>query len=295
MDWHGHHAAIVGAENLIIADNMSDDPETRRQIKALAKVSTVFRFQGFHNRLSDRQAFAALWKALDDSCQWHIALDADERLAWVEDNRWFADKRLVERLMAVSPRTGAVPALQFDNLTGARDRVAVPNRNNPKLQVLPPVLWGKPAIAAGSPWPKGMPMHNIQFPPNIFAAGHSPNLVQLHLCNLVPEQRLRANREKLVARGICTPNTPFEEIAQINLRNEPRSVVHRCVLETQKLLHDTAPETKTPPNLHFAPDGHLRFSTPEVKSGFETMLREGGHALAVRKAMPDGGGWWGKS
>jgi hypothetical protein len=284
-DWHRHHAAIVGAQNLIIADNMSDDPDMIAALRRLAKLSTVFRFAGFHNQLGDRAAFAPLWQALDDSCQWHIALDADERLAWIEDDLCITDDRLVPRLMAGAPETRAIPALLLDNVTGTKDRFVIPDHYPLDVHLLPCALWGKPAIAAGSPWPRGAPIHNIQFPPEAFAARHPPHLIQLHMCNLIPEQRLRANREKLVARQVCGANTPYQKIADMDLAGETRSVVLRCVRETRRLLAETQPKT-APPHMHIAPDGRLHFSTPEAGTRFREMQETAGGLLAERRPSP---------
>lgn len=284
-DWHRHHAGIVGAENLVIADNMSNDPEMIRALRRLAKVSPVFRFSGFHNRLSDRAAFAPLWHALDDSCQWHIALDADERLAWIEGNLCITDARLVQRLMAATPETKAIPALLLDNVTGTNDRFVIPGHYPLDLHLLPCALWGKPAIAAGSPWPVGMPIHNIQFPPEAFAARHPPHLVQLHMCNLIPEQRLRANREKLVARQVCAANTSYSEISRMDLIGETRSVVLRCVRETRRLLAEKKGETRPSSYMHVAPDGQVHFSAPEAGARFKEMQETAGCILAERRPL----------
>jgi len=298
--WHRHHAAIVGAQNLIIADNMSDDPQTKTLLRTLAKESTVFRFAGFHNRLSDRTVFADLWHALDESCKWHMALDADERLGWIEDDHCITDARLVDRLLATPPHTAAIPALLLDNIAGKADCFAIPQRNSPKLPVLPCALWGKPALAAGKVWPAGMALHNVQFHPDAFAAGHAPNLIQMHLCNLIPEQRLRANREKLVARKICTSQTPFEKIAAMDLKDENRSVVERCVQETRKLLAQLKRGSDQnsgpmPDHVQIGTDGCMVFSTSEVADRFNDMMAGAGQILAQRSAMPEGGAWWGKS
>lgn len=285
-DWHRHHAGIVGAQNLIIADNMSDDPEMIAALRRLAKASCVFRFAGFHNRLSDRAAFAPLWQALDGSCRWHIALDADERLAWIEDGRCITDARLVTHLMEAAPETKAIPALLLDNVAGTNDRFVIPDHYPLDMHLLPCALWGKPAIAAGSPWPEGTPIHNIQFPPGAFAARHPPHLVQLHMCNLIPEQRLRANREKLVARKVCGAGTPYSEIAGMDLTGETRSVVLRCVRETRRLLAETKGDAAPPPHMHIAPDGRLHFSTPAADTRFREMQQTAGRILAERRPKP---------
>jgi len=286
-EWHRHHAAIVGAQNLIIADNMSEDPQTKKILRELARVSCVFRFTGFHNRLSDRTAFADLWQAIDDSSQWYLALDADERLGWIEADRCITDSRLVDRLLAAPPRTAAIPALLLDNVTGAADRFVVRPRRTTDQPMLPCAMWGKPAIATGHPFPEGGPIHNIQFPPALFEGHHASNLIQMHLCNLVPEQRLRTNREKLAARHVCTSKTPFHEIANIDLKGEKRNIVNRCVQETRKLLAQIEAEASPdhepasfPPHLHIGPDGQMTFSTPEVATRLSDIMKSASRTLS---------------
>lgn len=294
-DWHRHHAAIVGADNLIIADNMSDDPEMDRQLHRLAKLSPVFRFSGFHNRLSDRSAFDRLWKALDEGCRWHLALDADERLGWIEDGTCITDARIVDRLCEVPADVHAVPALLLDNLPESRDRFAIASHDNPTLKVLPAALWGKPAIAAGKVAPHGMALHNVQFPASAFQGRQSPNLVQLHLCNLLPEQRLRANREKLAARGVCDSKTSYAEIASLPLKGETRSLVRRCITETRDILSGRPSSSADVPHVKIAANGNLEFSDPEAEARLNLALREAGGILADRPDAPTTNGEWSRA
>lgn len=282
-DWHRHHAAIVGAENLIIADNMSNDPQVIALLEELAQYSTVFQFGGFHNDLHRRDRFAALYCVLEDSCDWLILLDTDERLNWVEGYHWIADARLVDRLQALPSGADAMPGLLVQNQPGQQNRFVFPQ----EAGKLAPVLhWGKPAIASGRSRPDSPPTdspptraqcHNIQFPAHTFAARLAPQLIQLHLCNLVPEQRLRANREKLAARGVCAPDTTYADIARIDVRTETCSVVRRCVLQTRRLLADQPPQSG--PALVLNVDGTLSFSTPALRRTFDLVQAEGADRL----------------
>lgn len=275
-EWHSHHAAIVGAENLIIADNMSDDPDVIEELEKLAQKSMVFRFHGFHNALHKRDVFGAFYEAVERKCDWTLLLDTDERLIWVEGRNWIADGRLLDRLNALPPGITALPGLLVDNHGPHRDRYLFPQN----LDRLAPVLhWGKPAIAAGYRPPGGAQCHNIQFPADIFAAGLPPQLVQLHLNNLNRDQRLRTNREKLVARGICAPDTPYAEIAKINLRNIPNacSVVQRCVQQTARLLSDQP--TPSAPTVRLNPNGTLEFPNAAQGEIFDQLQIDGAERL----------------
>ena len=49
--WITHHQAIVGADNLIIADNMSKNPEMLAVLEKYSDRVTVFRFPGSHNNI----------------------------------------------------------------------------------------------------------------------------------------------------------------------------------------------------------------------------------------------------
>jgi len=280
-EWHQHHARIVGAENLIIADNMSDDPEVLAQLHELSRQSTVFQFTGFHNRLHERELFSPLYRVIEDSSDWHLVLDTDERLVWIEEENWIADSRLVDRLRCLPPSANTVPGVLIQNLPGSRTHFRLPADPS---QSAAPLQWGKPAIATGCSWPKGGPIHNIQFPPEIFAARQPPRLFQLHLCNLDPEQRLRANREKLAARGICAPDSSYAEIAQIDVELETRSVVRRSVLQTRRLLADEL--EAYPDQIIVRSDGHLDFSSPAVRSAFHALMTGGADYLAEMAGKP---------
>ncbi len=280
-EWHRHHAAIVGAENLIIADNMSDDPQVQTLLKELARQSTVFRFDAFHDTLHKRELFRPFYAALEETCAWSILLDTDERLAWMEGQEWIADHRLVDRLTDLAPDAPALPGLLIENLPGLRDRLSFPTARDRLASVL---HWGKPAIASGHGLPvSGAQCHNIQFPEAMFRSGVPPRLVAMHLCNLHPEQRLRANREKLAARGICAPHTPYEEIARLDVRHETRSVIRRCVLETRRLIAPAQEGGADGPALILHPDGRLGFSGGDVAQSFACVQDEG--AALLRAAL----------
>ena len=274
-DWHRHHAAIVGADNLIIADNMSDDAEVHTILQELSCHSTVFRFSGFHNDLHRRDLNSKLYEAIEETCDWSILIDTDERLIWVDSNNWIADDRIVAILQGTPAMAAAVPGLLIENEPGAKDRFIFPS----KADLLKSVLhWGKPVIASRHGLPRTGPQcHNIQFPPEFFSASLPPQLVQLHLCNLFSEQRLRANREKLAARGVCERNTPYAAIARIDLNLDKRPAVRRLVGETRLLLKQGRKRGKG--TLVMQSGGKLDFTTEEARISFDFVQTEGANIL----------------
>ncbi|MEO0465142.1 MAG: glycosyltransferase family 2 protein [Pseudomonadota bacterium] len=282
-DWHRHHAAIVGPENLVIADNMSNDPLVCRLLAQLARVSTVFRFDAFHDELHKRDRFKDLYAVLEETCDWSILLDTDERLIWIEEGHWSAGQDLPDRLTALAAGAPALPGLLIENHLGQRTHFDFPANPDRLSRVL---HWGKPAIASGHGLTvTGPQCHNIQFPAAMFDAGVPPRLIALHLCNLLPEQRLRANREKLAARGLCSPQTPYADIAHLDVRQETRSVIRRCVLETRRLLASASSEAiAVPPKaMVMQPDGQITFSDADIGRTFEFAQTQG--AAILRAAL----------
>lgn len=280
QDWIDHHAALVGPQALVIADNMSDDPQVLDILARAARTSCVFRFDGFHNDLHDRAKYPDLFAALIDSSHWITLLDTDERLIWMEPNGdWLADARVLDRLAAHADLP-ALPGVLIDNFARQADRFIL-RPGDEGLESL--IRWGKPVLNTAAPVGPGHKCHNIQFERRLFMHDAPAQFFQLHLLNLIPQQRLRANREKLVKRGFFPPGVTDQEIARTNPPPKAPPLLRRCVTETRRLLANQVPQDPGT-TFRLLPDGQID-APAEQRARLEQLIRTSADRL---KAMLPG-------
>jgi hypothetical protein len=277
--WVDHHSKIVGRGNLIISDNMSDDEETLRLLQELRGTCTVFQFSGPHNEIHDRGHYPELYKAIRDSADVHMFTDTDERIVWIEDDRWMADERVVDRLLDAGPFF-LLPGVLLENFAGRDDtfHYAGGIAQNRSL-----MLWGKPAISSHARVPKNHRLHNCQFPPDLLPLSGPVHLFSLHLCRLHPQQRLASNRNKLASRGLIDPHASFEEIARTpEAVTASDRLAGRYVREISTILAmlrgDSGarwgPSNETE-SLALRPDGSLFFGNAYIASEFRKFNARG--------------------
>jgi len=84
--WIKHHIKIVGPENLIIFDNMSDDPEVLSIYRKYRDQIIIITFAGFHNRLHHIPSYYGLYQSLAKSSDYFLFLDTDEYLILIEND-----------------------------------------------------------------------------------------------------------------------------------------------------------------------------------------------------------------
>jgi len=280
--WVRHHARIVGEENLVIADNDSDDEATLRRLARASGRAAVFRFGGNHTRFHERRAFPELYAALCASCDHFTVLDADERLVWIEDGRWFADAGLPGRIAALAPFDLLPGSLLWNEIARADAfRYDGSDQTHESL-----VSWGKPVVSSSArPGPAHM-CHNIQFPAGCFRPEGASRLFQLHLARLHPERRIAANVEKLVAHGYCARGDSLEAILAKGRR--PGQRVHpsidRFLGEIRTLLASpratpAAGDRPGPDTILFGSDGTIRFASPERAERFADFVLNGASVL----------------
>ena len=118
--WIRHHAAIVGPENLIIADNASTDPDALRVYESHSEAVTIFQFEGPHNQIHWHPRFADLFRCIKDTCRYFSFVDVDERLVWIDVDSWCADRSLVDQLGAFHA-VGIIPATWLINKMNVED------------------------------------------------------------------------------------------------------------------------------------------------------------------------------
>jgi FkbM family methyltransferase len=234
--WLKHYESFLHYGEIIIADNGSTDSRVLELYKALDPRITLFSYSadrnsGFHNIIHSRQHFAGLYKALSDSSTHHVFVDSDELLIFVTADQWSQDRPvLVEEMSRNSGK--AVATAWLETCPGSTDIVYVGSDDNRLRNAL---AWGKPIVPAHL-FQTGFPIHNGQFAQEAFSQPEGGLFVLLHLKNYSREQRLTANREKLVARGIVQSRMPFEDIAELDvmMMRDPTAV--RLIREIRDLL-----------------------------------------------------------
>jgi hypothetical protein len=198
-------------------------------------------------------AHADLYDALKASTRFFICLDTDEFLIFVDDDRWRDDATLVDFLRDQGP-SDVLPATWLPNT----DRSAVRFRCGEDFDTFAKaVAWGKPILRSSAPL-SGFIHHNMQLDQALFAKPFRTNFVVLHLKNLIPEQRLSANVNKLIDIGFAAPGDSAETIARRSLAGVTGRSTIRYVTEIRNLLSPTA---------HPEPDGPLGAGCLELADG----------------------------
>lgn len=278
--WIAHHAPIVGYQNLIIADNESTDPDVLRLYERYVERLTVFRFSGFHNHLHDPQMFPEFRSALADSCAYLMFLDSDERLMWVEADRWFTDASVVERITGALD-AGGLPGSWIYNAPGSDTVFQLGTNANWLHEGL---RWGKPLLPADYAEP-GLILHNIQYPRWLFAGTSTTNLMIQHLPHLSPEQRLRTNLNKLAARGFATAAMDVPSVLALDRSRIKDETMIRFLREIELIVETQgAPPRDYDPlpsgHIRFAPDGRIEVAGAAERDLLDDLLRNGGMHLA---------------
>lgn len=196
--WIKHHAKIVGGENLIIFDNMSDDPNVLSVYRRYRERVEIVRFSGSHNDLHHSLLYKELYRSLARSSEFCVFLDTDEYLILIENDKYYDDDRIItfvsdNKAYDLFPSTWLWNAnwspVQFSCGTGAAD-------------LADKLACGKPLIRSDA-IPTGYFNHNFQLSSKIFAPPFKTNLFLLHLAHLYPQQRISTNINKLISRGLA--------------------------------------------------------------------------------------------
>lgn len=263
--WIEHHASVCGLENLVIADNMSQDPAVLRVYEAYGDKATIFKFDAPHNRFHDRTVFGDLYRAVAASADYAIFLDTDERLVLVDGDAWSTDG-VCDLLEGRRPRH-ALAGTWLDNLPGSETEFLCDRRGR---RLASGLSWGKPILPV---WMLGRPViHNSQYAEADFGQRPLRGLFVLHLRNLSREQRLASNKRKLVSRRLVREDTPLQAIR--HLRFPQDAPAQGYVEEIERLLDAPRPDASAREFdvVSFLPDGRLAFSRDSVRQAFVRWL-----------------------
>jgi hypothetical protein len=228
--WIEHHCRIVGARNILIFDNMSDDPGVLSIYDRHPDVLVV-RFTGFHNNVHRVEMFSDLYAALRDSAQFFVFLDTDEFLTLIEGERCHPNAAILEFLQS-DPLAQVFPGTWLYNTNWTANQFI---SGTTPGDLSGGLAWGKPVLRSNAPL-GGYLNHNIQLARTLFPARIRANLFVLHLANLSPQQRIASNINKLIARGFAQPADTAEVITQYALDGVSDSNIVQYVSEIRRLL-----------------------------------------------------------
>jgi hypothetical protein len=229
-EWIEHHSPIVGAENLIVADNGSSDSATLEIYERLRPEITVFQFSGSHNDIHWHPRFRALFDCLKRTVDFFSFVDVDERLIWIDHDKWSADHEIVESL---SEGGVIYPTTWLINAIGRTNRFTL--LDTERRQILSNNLkWGKPILPreliAAQPG-----IHNVQYSGSPFSEGRGNHLFLLHLTQF-PDQRIAANVRKLANRKLVDHSIDPILIPKLDFSGHPDPTVLRFQREIEEML-----------------------------------------------------------
>jgi hypothetical protein len=254
--WIEHHSRIVGPRNILIFDNMSDDPDVLSIYERHPEV-LVIRFRGFHNNVHRVGLFGELYSSLRDSSQFFVFLDTDEFLTLIDGDNYYPDGSILEFLQS-EPLSQVFPGTWLYNTNWTANQFIC--GTTPEY-LSSGLAWGKPVLRSNAQL-DGYLNHNIQLERTLFPARIQTNLFVLHLANLSPQQRIASNINKLIARGFAQPLDTAEIISQHTLDGVRDANIVQYVSEIKRLLPMRAqPEAKQgtlrPGCIELSPEGKI--------------------------------------
>jgi hypothetical protein len=189
QSWWEWHAAVYGAENLIVFDNQSTLPETLAILETIGQQCPVVRFSGHCDRLHETSALRDLYQALRASSRYFTFLDADERLCFVEEGRIVGEPPAIrKKISTLSSDVLLCPWLEAVLGQERTFHIAHP---------LDHLHWGKPILASRRPH-AGYVNHNAQYLKINLDASVGGGAFVAHMRRQWPQERIRTNIAKLI-------------------------------------------------------------------------------------------------
>lgn len=197
-DWIEYHGKIVGLENLVIFDNMSDDRSILEIYREYHEQTLIVQYDGFHNYIHVFDMFRELYFALSKSCRYFAVLDTDEFLTFIDREGYVRPDSILDVLSSCH-ETDAFPACWLYNFP--KSNLLFHCGSIGELEG--GLRWGKPIIRSNANL-SGLLLHNDQLPPPFFRDVTNVQFFLLHLTSLYPDQRISVNLRKLAARGVIS-------------------------------------------------------------------------------------------
>lgn len=270
-EWLVHHRDIVADEALLIFDNGSTEPSVLEAYEQISGSILVVRFQGMMNNLHRPQFYPELYQALADSSRYYTFIDTDEFLFWVDENGGIVSGRqLGDRIaLCIDP---VIPGIWLNNVKGYRDRFWMSSKHD---HFTSGIRSGKP-IVQSSVELVDMSNHNRHIPAEHWRNCTTGNVLIAHLKHLYPDQRVKANLQKLRAYNFMQQKFTDNDILDMDAASLP---VHhaRLVKEIQEFSKSTEFTADPAAPLHSGHaqilDGKLVFGDPEVGNHFFAYVR----------------------
>ena len=280
-EWIDHHSKIVGHGNLIIADNLSTNQGTLGIYKRYANVVNIFQFSGSHNEIHWHPRFSELYSAVRAKCQYFAFVDADERLVWIDGNTWKADRSLLGIISSASPDRIIPTTWLINSINSLSSFTLLDTEGRPRLENN--LKWGKPILPG---YMAGIQpgIHNVQFSRFAFCMDCGVRFFLLHYTQL-PQQRLAANKTKLVSRGIVEDGATIEDILSIQPSANFDATCLRFLAEIRQMValtqHAPAAELQGElDTLTLSPDGSICFNRQSAQDKFVAFLHSGAPLIA---------------
>jgi hypothetical protein len=285
--WVRHHAKIVGLSNLVIFDNMSDDPDVLSLYRGLSNDLHVTTFTGLHNNIHDASLFPELYASLARSCEYFLFLDADEFLVLFDGQRYY-DALSVSRFIERNRDVDVFPSAWLLNMAGSDTKFLSGADFARFSDGLP---WGKPVLRSKLAL-SGYIQHNIQLDKSLYRSRLVTNLFLMHMVQLSAKQRVRANFYKLLARNFISPDDSLEKIAQIDPGGITDANIRLYVSEIRRLLPNCeAPGAGSPRlipgSLELMPNGTISYYSEAERAVMASILVNAGGIADRALRLPE--------
>ncbi len=206
--WIEHHMKIVGPQNLIIFDNMSEDPAVISVYRKYRNQINIVQFADRYYKLHHTRLYGELYRSLARSSEYSIFLDTDEYLILMNGDQYYDDDRILD-FVRENLNYDFFPSTWLMNSNWSSSQFSCGTKacglaNN--------LACGKPLIRAKK-IPAGYVNHNFQFSTALFVPPFKTDLFLLHLTRLFPQQRILTNLNKLVTEGVAQPGESPESVA----------------------------------------------------------------------------------
>jgi hypothetical protein len=209
--WITHHMKIVGPENLIIFDNMSDDPGVLSVYRKYRDRIDLVRFADRHYNLHHTYLYRDFYRSLAKSSEYFIFLDTDEYLILIDNDTYHGDDRILTFVMD-NRNYDLFPSTWLWNVNWNPAQFTC---GTEPADLAENLACGKPLIRSDK-IPTGYVNHNFQLSARMFAPPFRTNLFLLHLAHLFPRRRISLNVDKLIVEGVVQPGESPETIARRN-------------------------------------------------------------------------------
>lgn len=260
---------IEDTAKIIILDHMSTEKAIFDIYKRYAHRLIVLQYEGLVDSAHSPAKFQNLYDAVCASASFYALLDTDEFLCLYDGFKLVRNQKLISFLQA-NAQACFFPSLALENILGEDSVFAFYAETARSC-----LLHGKPILNTRQThlW-HGMAIgHNADMPGA--ACSNTPlGLVLLHLTSWLPEQRIRANMQKLVNFGVITSEHDFYTVMTLDSESIFPEYL-RTYIKNIRLLSDAkATQAAKEAALQkgfvtFAPEGKPLFSPATMRRDFK--------------------------